>query len=303
MTYFYRILYHKINLAVKSVPNIMLEECKMNNLEQAAAVKKALDLTKQISGDKFELSRLSLESFRSKPQAPVRETVTAKYPEVRPDVPFWTVELLQALVCWPYIIIYYFTAYKKKKEEAAAKILNSEEYRRQCEAIEEETRQKQAALDDQYNAALKEYNEVTVPEYQRELEKWEKDHTQATEKLQKELEEGQKELAAHYEATRLIPAQYRETDALQYIYDLISSSDYSVREAIEMYDKERQRRLDRQKIYEQQRANRLADEQVQLTYEQNDIADRIRKNERNAAIVGIVQRYNTNKLLKNGFKK
>lgn len=91
---------------------------------------------------------------------------------------------------------------------------------------------------------------------------------------------------------------------------MISSSDYSIKEAIGLYDKDRQRRLEEQKIYEQQIANRLADEQIQLTYEQNDlldehnsISDRASKDARNAAIAEIVQRHNTNKMLKKAFRK
>lgn len=275
----------------------------MNHQEQVTAVKKAFDLSTRISETESELSKLLSESFRSKPMPPQHETVSVVYPEIKPNTQFWTKDLWPALVFWPYIIIYYFTTYKKNREADIEKIRNSDEFRRQCASIDEEARQRQAVIDEQYNADLKEYNEKIIPEYQRELENWTKEHKLKTDTAQASLKNAQQELAEHYEATKIVPIQYRDIETLQYIYDMISSSEYNVRETIEMYDKERQRRLEEQKIYEQQIANSLANEQNDLLYEQNSISEQARKDARNAAIIGAVQRHNTNKILKDTFKK
>lgn len=281
----------------------------MSNQEQAIAVKKALDLSVKISETEAELSRLSAESFRSQPSAPQHETVTVKYPEIEPNTPFWTAALLPALFFLPYIIVYYFLIYKKRIEEDTERIRNSDEYKAQCAAIDEAAKRRQAEIDEKYRAAMAEY-EKAVPEYQRELEAWTREHAEKTEAAQSVLSNARRELAKHYEDTRIVPMQYRDIEALRYIFDMISSSDYSIKEAIGLYDKDRQRRLEEQKIYEQQIANRLADEQIQLTYEQNDlldehnsISDRASKDARNAAIAEIVQRHNTNKMLKKAFRK
>lgn len=176
--------------------------------------------------------------------------------------------------------------------------------------MDEDRQRRQAAADERYQAAMKEYNETILPAYQKELETW-------TERIRSEitaardtLRDAEEQLEALYASTKIVPAQYRDMDALEYLYDMISSSDYSIREAIEMYDKERQRRLEEQKIHAQQRANTLADQQLQLTCEQNEllqqqnaISDRARKDARNAAIIGTVQRHHTNKMLKDAFRK
>ena len=78
---------------------------------------------------------------------------------------------------------------------------------------------------------------------------------------------------------------------------MLQESPRTAAAAIDMYDRERQRRLDEEKIYEQQRANILVMEQNDLLAEQNDIADRARREARTAAFVAAVQHHNTNKAL------
>ncbi len=95
----------------------------------------------------------------------------------------------------------------------------------------------------------------------------------------------------HYETTRLIPLTYREIEKLAYILAIMESSDYTVKEAIDLYDRDRQRALD------QQRLEALAEQNAALE-EQNAIADRARRDANRAAFVAAVQRHNTNKYLK-----
>lgn len=282
----------------------------MNQQEQIEAVEQALDLTTRIAETEERLSELEGETFRSKPLPPRQTTITASYPEIKPDVPFWTKALLPTLIFWPYLIIYYFTSYKKAKAAEYERIQNSEEYKAQCRAVDEDRQRRQAAADEQYRAAMKEYNEIILPAYQKEFEMWTEYCCSKIADAKDTLRDAEERLEALYADTRIVPAQYRDMAALKYIYDMISSSDYSVREAIEMYDKERQRRLEEQKIHAQQRANTLADQQLQLTSEQNDllqgqnaISDRARKDARNAAIIGTVQRHHTNKMLKNALRR
>lgn len=282
----------------------------MNQQEQIEAVEQALDLTTRIAETEERLSELEGETFRSKPLPPRQTTITASYPEIKPDVPFWTKALLPTLIFWPYLIIYYFTSYKKAKAAEYERIQNSEEYKAQCRAVDEDRQRRQAAADEQYRAAMKEYNEIILPAYQKEFEMWTEYCCSEIADAKDTLRDAEERLEALYADTRIVPAQYRDMAALKYIYDMISSSDYSVREAIEMYDKERQRRLEEQKIHAQQRANTLADQQLQLTSEQNNllqeqnaISDRARKDARNAAIIGTVQRHHTNKMLKNALRR
>ncbi len=276
----------------------------MNNQEQTNAVKKALDLSILVSNTKNELALLSCQTYGPKPNAPVAQKIPTVYPEIKPEVKFWSIELLPTICFWPWPIIYYFTGYKRKKELEIFRIRDTPEYRQQCAAIDDEVKKKQAAADELYQKQLKEYQDVILPKYEKALAEWTQMHNKEIERVKTILHSAEKDLSEHYEATKIVPLQYREISALQYIYDSISTSDYSVKEAIDAYDKDRQRRLDQAQINEQRRANNLAREQNDLAMEQNDllaeqndIADRARRDARTAAIVGAVQRHNTNKAL------
>lgn len=276
----------------------------MSNQDHVGAVKKALDLTVRIAALNNNLSILSLQQFRAKPLPPERQIIPVVYPPIKPEVKFWCVELLPAIVFWPWIIIYYLNGYQKKKEAEAERIRNSPEYQQQCAEIDEGVRLKQHAVDMQHQKQLLEYQNEILPKYQKELAEWTQNHNAEIEKTRSALQQAKSNLTGHYEQTKIIPAQYRDADALRYIYDAISTSDYTVREAIDMYDRDRQRRLEAERIYEQQRANNLARQQNELLYEQNDLLDeqnaiseRARRQEQRAEFVRAVQHHNTNKTL------
>lgn len=68
------------------------------------------------------------------------------------------------------------------------------------------------------------------------------------ETLGNEIQSMQKELAALYETEKPVPLQYRNRKALQYIYDIISTSDYDLKQAIDSYDKLKARELEEERI-------------------------------------------------------
>ena len=59
----------------------------MNQQEQIAAVGQVLTLTTRIAGTEEKLVGLERETFRSKPLPPKQTTITASYPEIKPDDP------------------------------------------------------------------------------------------------------------------------------------------------------------------------------------------------------------------------
>lgn len=144
---------------------------------------------------------------------------------------------------------------------------------------------------------------MLLPRYQAARSAWEAEHQVQIRKEEQKLTQAKKELAALYGETRIVPAQYRRVDALQYIYDMISTSDYDVRQAIEYFDKSQQRALEEMRLQEQQQANALAMEQNDLLDRQNSIAEKARRDANIAAAVGAVQRHNTNKTIKKWMEK
>lgn len=271
----------------------------MENTNQVETIKQVLDNEILLANTQRKLSLLLTEKFSSAPNPPVCKTITRTYPAIEPQVPFnWPLAIIPSLVFWPWILIYYFKFYKNDQKEDIERICNSEEYKAQCAKLDAEFDKQQEAANQKYEAEKKTYETETLPAYQKAFDEWTSQHNEKIEQVKKDLENVQANLSRIYEETKIIPMQYRKIEILQYIYDLISTSDYDVKQAIDIYDRNEQRKLDEAKLYEQQQANMLADEQNNLVYEQNKIADKARREANAASVVGAIQRHNTNKTLK-----
>lgn len=271
--------------------------------EQTNTVKKALELSILIDETNSKLDDCCSETFRSRPEPPTREIFKAEYPKIQSSVKFFSPILLLTLVFLPFPIFYYYLIYKPAKESDIERIRNSEEYRRKCAEIDEDVKRRQKETDLNFEKATKEYNEETIPAYEKEKAEWEADVKCRINDAKSELEKAEQELKELYDSTKIIPLQYRSIDALKYIYDTLSTSEYDIHGAIDLYDKDRRRRLDEERLYEQQVSNSLADEQNEILARQNDIADRARKEAAFSNVIGTVQHHNTNKMMKDKFGK
>lgn len=275
----------------------------MDNLKQVETVKKVLDNEILLANTQNKLSNLLAENYPPAPNPPTLDTFTKTYPEIKSEVKFnWALALVPCIIFLPWIIIYYFAIYKMKRDEDIERIRNSEEYKAQCAQIDLEYEKQLESANQKYETEKQIYETETLPEYQKAYEEWTTKHNEAVDQTQKELNTVQENLNKIYEETKIVPMQYRKIEILQYIYDMISTSDYDVKQAIDIYDRNEQRKLDEAKLYEQQQANWLADEQNELLYKQNEIATKARRDANIAAAVSTVQRHNTNKTL-NSFKK
>ncbi len=294
----------------------------MTHEEQVNALKKAFDLQTLIIEKQNEFSLLSQKRYKekplppTKPQKPVYETVP--YPEVKSEITFteylktestWLI----SLVFWPYLLYLYFKGYKSAKTNDIERIKQSEEYKLKCKEIDEENAKRDAIAENElkekmtsYNEELDNYNTVTVPQYEEELKAWTDNHNKQLNDLKNTVDKASNELTALYEETNILPLQYRKIDAIEYIYNIVASSnDYDVFKGIESYEKKLSRDLEKERIKQQEKANdlallnaQLANEQNELLAEQNSIAEQARKDARNAEIVGAIQRHKTNKILK-----
>ena len=284
--------------------------CIMNHEEQVAAVKKALDLETTIDIRTHEVAIIQNQKFRAAPTPPIRRTVERKMPEIEDGVKFnFIVGLLLIIFLLPLGVIYYFY-YKKKKKDTRAAIENSAEYKQKCAEANKKYDRIQAEYDAEYAKNVDEFNNNILPAYNAERDKWEKERQADLNNTKALLEKATNELKEHYNTTRIIPSQYRKIPALQYVYDMISTSEYDIRSAIENYDKKVQRDLEEERIREQQITNQLTadqnallNDQNDLLNEQNEISERARRDANIASIVGAVQRHKTNSILKDFSKK
>lgn len=271
----------------------------MEKNTQAEILKRVLELEKQIVSKNGALERILAERYAGTPVPPVHEMVVREYLEIKPEVQFDKMKaILPSLVCWPWFFIYYFVIWKKEKQADIERIRNSEEYKAKCAALDMECDKQQAIFDKEYEEKKQNYDTETLPQYEKALSEWKKQHQVRVDQTREELHLAQKELHELYDTTKIVPVQYRNITALQYICDMVLSSDYDVKEAIENYDKKTQRDLNVMQIQAQQQANELAYEQNALLDEQNTIADKARRDAKIASAIRVVQHHNTNKMLK-----
>ena len=223
----------------------------MEHEKQVEVVKQALDLEMQIQVlEQFLPEKGGKVYAEPEPQPPVRQEAHYTEPPIRHGCKVnWLLMLgpdgitlalstfsssvflvwMFALTLFVWAPVYYFALYRKQKAATIEKIRNSAEYQQQCTAARVAASRQQQAFDEAYTKAKEEYDSVLLPRYQAARSAWEAEHQAQIRKEEQELVQAKKELAALYEKPRIVPAQYRRVDALQYIYNMISTSDYDVR--------------------------------------------------------------------------
>lgn len=293
-------------------------------------LKKVLDLEVYIKETKRTLSKLHHMSFDSAPEPPVCQKINKTYPEIKPTIKFnWIIALVPLFIgnvlFWKlaeagdevdavfiflmlpiWIIVYYFAIYKKQKTKNIEQIRNSAEYEAQCAEIDAECDRQQAIANQKYEEETRLYETEILPNYQKKLDEWTANHEKKIEQTQQDLRNAQQNLSLIYQETKIVPSQYRTIEALNYIYEMISTSDYDIKEAVDMYDKAIQRQQEAARIEELQRANDLADQQNYhlaqqnaLIDEQNAISERQRMDDRRRELETEYHRRQVRKQLKN----
>lgn len=300
--------------------------------QQVAVMKKVVDLEKIIEESEVDLEFLKCESFESAPQSPEKQVISREYPEVESTVKFYGGivfavfmilvavstfaferysfgQNISILVAVAFPLVYYFAFYRTRKKANIKNIENSEEWKQKIAALTAAYDEAEREADRVYKQEKKEYDEIILPAYKAALADWQKQHDAQVKKAQTTMANASAELAALYDETKVVPTRYRSRDAVRFIYDLISSSNYDVTYAIEAYEKELQRQRDERTAYELAQQNaRLAEqnahlaEQNALQEEANEEARKLRRDQNIAAATATYQRHKTNKTL-NSFKK
>lgn len=138
-------------------------------------------------------------------------------------------------------IIYWFvkrSECKKRKKEIA----ESPAYVQAKAEADKIAQQKQEAIDvdlrKQYEKEKAHYDTVIMPQYKEELAAWTAEQNKKIQAVADKLEANRRAQSEVYETSKIIPMQYRSVEALTYIYKLMSTSEYDLKEAVAMYDKE-----------------------------------------------------------------
>lgn len=280
------------------------EMINKSNYEQTKAVKKALELTIKLNDANKVLNEYVSECFDQVPKEPQYiEPQLIPYPAIDPPKFNWAIALIPCIICPPWILIYWFY-HNYSTQSYIENTKNSPQYISQCNQIDFQNNQLKNNEYQKYLNDKQEYDETIYPKYKSELDNWTAEHEKRVSMQESVVNELSDMLSIHYRKSGIIPLQYREQDTLQYLYDMMSTSDYDIKEAINMFDKNTQRQIDIAKIQSQEESNNLlyeqntlAMEQNSLLNEQNRIADQARREAKLQAFVGAVQTHNTNKAL------
>lgn len=304
---------------------------KYTQKQETEIVRDAMTLTTAIQIGEEELSKQKSKQFKSKPAAPLHkilEVPKAKVqmpPEPKSDYSFTDhlkANLIWVIIFFPVFLLYiafaYFQYTTKKREieeelkHSDANYLKSlDEAKKKAEAeqkkINEEIAQKQAEIDAKYKSDLEHYNNVILPEYNREYDAWKIAQKLKIELLEEELQLNKETLDALYTSTNIISNRYRTLEILKWLYDELSSSDITFERAIDLYNA--QSLEDHIKGMGGQIAAAINDMHSSMISGFNSVYEAVeagneelaktRRDQNLANTAGIIQRHNLNKMVKN----
>ncbi len=278
----------------------------MGNEAQVSIVKRALDAELEVKKLSDTISKVKSVRFKPEPQKPKEFVkIERKYPEIKSSLSYWPyviVALLLGPAGWIIAIIYYYAYFKNRVDRDKERIRLSPEYQSQVQELNQQYDSIDASEYQRYIAEKKEYDEVLIPNYMKEKTEWSQKRALAISKSQQQLDKAQEMLANIYESTKLIPSNYHNIAALTYIYNFMSTSQYDLKEAIDKYEQHeasiREQQFQSAMLQSQNEQAEAAWEARDLAEQSRNIAEKARREQNLANLVGAVQRHNTNKLLK-----
>jgi len=296
----------------------------MEQAQQVEYIGKILELEKKIDRSTSEVTTLDRKSYKSAPPAPTHEQVRRDYPTAKSsrkwNIPLAVGPMVIAFILYVvafvarlyeicvialileflgmiWVPVYYFAVLRKQRKEDAAAIEASQEWQAEISRLTSVYDAQQAELDKKYTAEKETYDSETMPAYEAARAKWEAEKEKKLLVMREELNDDKTALKGLYDESRLVPKQFRTIEALQYIYNSISSSNFDVQQAIRSYENHLQRQLDDERNRIANEQNALLAEQNDLAAEQNEIAAKARRDANIAAVVSTYQRHKTNSKL------
>ena len=278
----------------------------MSNKNQVEAVEKALGYMQSVEQAKREIEELDRQKDSSQPKK--REIKKEPYPVVKSEMRFGKTFLVFVLLgivisfigigvesaflfviscLWlPAALVYYFKVYKPRKDSEEERIRTSPEYVNACREIDRYYEERVRMAEKRFAEDQKEYNEKILPGIQNEIDS-----------RKSLINSCDIELTKLLDSTKLIPLQYQNIPALQFLYDVMSTSEYDIKEAIDLYEKNQARIREEEAMRLQAEANAIENAKVDALEESNYIAERARRDQRRQAVVDMVQNHNRNKSL------
>lgn len=222
-----------------------------------------------------------------------------------------------AIFAIPAIIGWFAFTYYKKTKELNQQLTTTPEYFKAVEEakkfaaeeqdrINKETSERQAKIDAQYATDLEKYNNVLIPNYKKDLAKFEEIRQKKIDMFREDIELNRETLEALYQETKIISLTYRSINTLLWLYNDMSTSDHDIRYATEMYDRQRQLNATLAVGSAVQTSINNLEASVngglfaifEAIEQGNDELAKTRRNENFANTISIIQRHNLNKMVK-----
>lgn len=208
-----------------------------------------------------------------------------------------------------YIIYCRVVTFPKEKKADEERIRNSREYKEECSKLNLEYDKKQEELDKKFKNRMDAFQKESDA-WDKDYHKWQKEKEKSISKIKEEISILESKRDRLYGDLNAIPVHYRKTEIIRYIYHAVSTSDYTIKEAIDLYDRNEQRKIDEARLREQQiynqlqeEANAYADEMNDLQREANETAAKARRDMNIANAANIYQNHKRNKMLDRMNKK
>ena len=208
-----------------------------------------------------------------------------------------------------YIIYCRVVTFPKEKKADEERIRNSREYKEECSKLNLEYDKKQEELDKKFKNRMDAFQKESDA-WDKDYHKWQKEKEKSISKIKEEISILESKRDRLYDDLNAIPVHYRKTEIIRYIYHAVSTSDYTIKAAIDLYDRNEQRKIDEARLREQQiynqlqeEANAYADEMNDLQREANETAAKARRDMNIANAANIYQNHKRNKMLDRMNKK
>ena len=208
-----------------------------------------------------------------------------------------------------YIIYCRVVTFPKEKKADEERIRNSREYKEECSKLNLEYDKKQEELDKKFKNRMDAFHKESDA-WDKDYHKWQKEKEKSISKIKEEISILESKRNRLYNDLNAIPVHYRKTEIIRYIYHAVSTSDYTIKEAIGLYDRNEQRKIDEARLREQQiynqlqeEANAYADEMNELQHQANETAAKARRDMNIANAANIYQNRKRNKMIDRMTKK
>lgn len=184
------------------------------------------------------------------------------------------------------------------KRQDVERIKSSKEYKHEYQRRLNDMKTRQYEFDKQYETELKEYNS-NWNIWKENKKVWEADRQRRYEAAKSDRLYERDIIRQMFTEFGKFPKQYQFEECVSYVREVLATSDVDIQTAIEMYDRERQRRLESERIDAlnrqaeiQEQRNRELAYQSELQERANDIAQ---KHRRESAAFGAYNAYQNSK--------